>query len=878
MTAILNELFWFRLDVELVNIRKVPSMEAHPLCIMEAIVKATSFSINYPYPVTFHIKNKKHTLRLRYHDRLTLEILFFKCSMEDVLRWKEAFINYLQHPETGKNFDILFISEPQKRTLQQIYSERGTIPSIGELCLEFLTPLHIKRQHNKPRTYLSKSGFANALLKRIQRLFDIALNVSFNNNFEILPYYWTYTEIKHPSHSQKGHIQYINGCAGRLYIKGNFSDLLPYIVLCSEIHAGTKLSNSYGYYMILNDPPPYFDIRLLNKQTVVSVIHDLFDRYDIGDLIQKECKPSSDSELPDLLNPDEFAGKLIEELRTGTYMPKPTTSFRLKKKSGDYRIVEQLSFKDLVVSQLLLKILSEPFDRILEESSIGFRKGKSRQLAIELFKEAVKEGYYYVIESDIEDFFPSVDHEILNLLLDHYIPAKDIVTKQTLKKLLSAGYIESGQYHDRIKGLPQGSPLSPLLANLYLDTFDEQIYTLNLKLIRYGDDFIILTKTKKEAEEILLKTRSFLSDLGLRIKEEKTAIKSVFDGFEFLGIRFEQAEAVFQTGEEIKLFKKPLYITEPYVFLSLSGDTVNIKKDDKIIESFPLRRISEIICMGNAAFSTSFIKRCSEFNIPVTITLGSGYFITTIKPENKNHFDISYLQAEKYYSLSEAMKLEIAREIVKAKIKNYETFLKRKRLPSGHPIFHWLEKALDSLNNITNLNELRGFEGITSRKMFEAVNELIDNQAFHIKTRRRDKPDRINTLLNLAHYLIFSRTNATLRASGMNPYLGFLHDPANRYESLAADLQEPFRPRIEHFLVKIINMRIIKEEDFTESDRGLYLKKDAIRTFLNHFEAELEKKPKKETPSLKDHLYYQVLNLKEFLLHDRTLSFYRWED
>lgn len=878
MTTILKELFWYRLVVELINVRQVPSMQAHPISIMEAIIKGTSYSINYQYPVIFHIKNKNHTWRIRYQDRFTLEILFFQCTIEDVSGWKEAFIKYLASPETGKNFDILSISEPQKRTLKDLYSEKDPLPSKGELCIEFLTPLHFKKENNKPRTYISKSVFTDTLLRRIRRLFNIELNVSINDNFELLPYYWNYTEIKHPSHSQRGHTQYINGCVGKLYIKGHFSELLPYILLCSEIHAGPKLSNSYGYYIIHSDSPTYFDRRLLNRGTIVSVVNELFDRYDISELIQKECKPSTDSELPELLNPDDLARELIEEFITDTYTPKPTIAFKIKKKSGDYRIVEQLSFKDLVVSQVLLKILSDPFDKILEESSIGFRKGKSRELAIELFKEAVKEGYYYVIESDIEDFFPSVEHEILKILLDHYIPAKDVITKKTLKKLISIGYIDAGQYHERTKGLPQGSPLSPLLANLYLDTFDEQIAAMNLRLIRYGDDFIILTKTEKEAEEILLKTRSFLSELGLRLKKEKTAIKSVFDGFEFLGIRFEQAEPVFQTGQEIKLFKKPLYITEHYVFLALSGDTVNVKKEQNIIESLPLRRISEIICMGNAAFSSSFIKRCSEFNIPITLTLGSGYFITTIKPENKNHFEISYLHAKKYYSLSDAMKLEIAREIVRSKIKNYETFLKRKRIPADHPILSQLEKALKSINEVTNLNELRGIEGITSKRIFEALNELIDNQAFHINTRRRDKPDRINSLLNLAHYLIFSRINATLRALGINPYLGFLHDPDNKYESLAADLQEPFRPRIEHFLVKLINMKIIKENDFTESDKGFYLKKDALKTFLNHFEAELEKKPRKEIPSLKDHLYYQILRLKEFFLNDKTLFFYRWED
>lgn len=884
---VLENLSWYRLQAELVNTRLVPSQQAHPISVFEAIIKGTNISINYTGPVIFHLKNKGHKFRLRHAEKIPLEILFFRSSkggkvtVDDVLMWRDAFIRYLNDPETGKNFDIISISEPQLRTLSDLFNELGKIPDSGEMCLEFLTPLNFKREKDKPRTFITKEEFLNAFLRRIKRLFDLQIELNPELNFHILPCYWHYTEIKHPSRSQNGNMQYINGCCGRLYIKGNFSEIIPLLVLGTEIHAGQKLSNSYGYYLLHTNSPGYFDRRILNKGTIISVIQDVFERYDVGDLIEKE-KTSSDNPTIEL-NEESFADEILKELISDTYRPEPYRAFRIKKKKGgevtvgDFRIVEQSSLKDLIVSQLLLRFLSEPFDRIFEESSIGFRKNISRQKAIELFEKAVNDGYYYVFESDIEDFFPSVNHETLFLLLEHYIPTKDTITKATLKKLIANDYIESGRQYQRTKGLAQGSPLSPLLANLYLDTFDEQIATMDLRLIRYADDFIILTKSRQEAEELLTRTESFLSDLGLRLKKEKTAIRNVFEGFEFLGIRFQKGDVVVQSDEEVQTFKKPLYITEPYVFISLNAETIQIKKDGNIVESLPVRRLSEIITMGNAAFSTSLIKRCAEQNIPITLTLGSGYFITTIKPETKRHFDISYLHAKKYYSLSEAMRLEIAKEILRAKIENYFTLFKNRRFSADNPVFTHLEKTLSGINGATELNELRGIEGMASRKIFETMNELIDNPAFHIAQRRREKPDRINTLLNLAHYLIFSRINATLRSSGLNPYLGFLHEPENRYESLAADIQEVFRARTEAFIIKTVNLTIIKEEDFTESDSGFYLKKDAVKRFIKNLEVELERAPKKQIPSFKDQIYFQVIRLKQFMIEDKTLTFYRWK-
>ena len=213
----------------------------------------------------------------------------------------------------------------------------------------------------------------------------------------------------------------------------------------------------------------------------------------------------------------------------------------------------------------------------------------------------------------------------------------------------------NGVYHERVKGLAQGSPLSPILANLYLDSFDEQIKQWGLlspdehgetasdskdtpsraapahtprgvKLVRYADDFIILTKTKEDAEDVLSETEAYLSKLGLKIKKEKTAIRSMKDGFQFLGIRFERSAVVVEGEEDTKLLKKPLYIVESYLFLSLNGDAIDICKNRKIVETIPLRRISEIMVMEKTVLSTALLRKCTEGNIPLTIALGTGYY------------------------------------------------------------------------------------------------------------------------------------------------------------------------------------------------------------------------------------------------------------
>ena len=538
--------------------------------------------------------------------------------------------------------------------------------------------------------------------------------------------------------------------------------------------------------------------------------------------------------------------------------------------------MEQLSFRDLIVQEYLLQAFAETAERIFEEQSIGFRKGASRESAIEMIRRAVADGYRYVIESDIEDFFPSVDLNTLDKLLGYYLPEKDGVFRSIIQKIVRNGYVLNGTYHDRVRGLAQGSPLSPLLANLYLDSFDEVTEKWGVKLVRYADDFIILTKTREQAEATLMEAAEYLSGLGLRLKKEKTSIKPVQEGFQFLGIRFSGSEVEVMPEEEIKLFRKPLYITEPYLFLSVNGEAIDLKKNGEVVETIPIRRISEIMVMEKSSFSTQLMQKCTENNIPLTITLGSGYYVTTVKPDSKKYYDLSHYHTAKYAALDDTGLLSFAKEIAAAKLKNYAALFKQ-RYEAGQNVFiSRLEEYITRINSAPGMNEVRGLEGASAKEIFQKLNTLIDPPEFHIISRNRIKPDRINSMLNFAYYLLFARLNATVRAVGLNPYLGFLHSPEDNYESLVSDLVELFRARIDRFLIRLINLKIISEKDFVETDRGFYLTREASRTFLSQYEGEMEKKGGADRLTLKETMYVQVQVMKRWVLENGTLSFYTW--
>ncbi|MFQ5901174.1 MAG: CRISPR-associated endonuclease Cas1 [Thermodesulfobacteriota bacterium] len=873
MSKQLKNLHWHRLSVTLLNIRTSPAMTAHPFSVFQAIIKGVSLSIkNGTEPlVFFHVKNRKHTFKIRPSYKIPLEIFFFKTNMDYANQWREAFKAYLSDPETGRNFEIVEMGEIEERSFDMAAAETDITDIEGEICLEFLTPFPFNTEKDKHRTYIAESTLIRSFEKRFSKLFGrkIVYN-SRHDRFSIIPYYWKYTEIRHPSKSQPGRIQYLNGCIGPLYIKGIFKDFLPFLILGSELHTGSKLSNSQGYYRLHKESPGYFERYFPNKKVILSVIRDVLDRYDhaLESLSETEQFP---------FNEVEYAEKLCQQITENTYTPSPNTAFLIKKKGGVERMVEQLQFKDLIVQQYLSKTVYESFDRMLEKESIGFRKGISRQRSIKMVQEAIAKGYQYVIESDIEDFFPSVDIDILTRLLDFYIPQKDTCLKTLLLKSIRNGYILNGTYHNRVKGLAQGNPLSPILANLYLDSFDEQIKEWDVKMVRYADDFIILTRTKQDAENVLSKTEAFLSEIGLKIKKEKTAIKPIKDGFRFLGIRFERSEVKVESEEGFKQLKKPLYITEPHLFLSLNGDAIDIRRYKAIVETIPIRRISEIMVMERSVLSTAIIRKCTDNNIPLTVVLNSGYYITTIKPDSKKYYDISFEHARKHYSLSETEILCIAKEFAAGKINNYISLFRQRYVKGQNLFIRELKRVVENIHQAGDVHQVRGFEGAVAKKIYQRLNTLIDHDIFHIKKRGRRKPDRINSMLNFGYYLLFSCINATVRATGLNPYLGFLHSPQNNYESLVCDIEELFRPRLNRCIIRMINLRTITKDDFAETDRGMYLKREAIKRFIDRFEAEMNRKNSKNTLSLKESIYVQVAVIKKWVLENASLSFYSWK-
>jgi RNA-directed DNA polymerase len=247
-----------------------------------------------------------------------------------------------------------------------------------------------------------------------------------------------------------------------------------------------------------------------------------------------------------------FLQELQEELRTQRYEPEPVLRQWIPKPgSTDKRPLGIPVVKDRV-AQTAAKLVLEPiFEANFLQFSYGFRPGRSAHDAIDKIRRSITfERQYLVIDADITKYFDSIRKSLLMELVERRVNDPRVI--QLLWKWLNAGVMDDGQYFKADEfGTPQGSVISPLLANIYLHSFDKmfQVSGIPGTLVRYADDFVILLRGRGNA--VLDWVRRKLALLGLTLHPEKTRIVHAKEGFDFLGVHF-RLRPVKKPGSKLK--------------------------------------------------------------------------------------------------------------------------------------------------------------------------------------------------------------------------------------------------------------------------------------------------------------------------------------
>lgn len=284
---------------------------------------------------------------------------------------------------------------------------------------------------------------------------------------------------------------------------------------------------------------------------------------------------------------DEFAVHLDEnllvlqcDLRSSSYQPSPLRSSRFPKKTGGHRCLAIPTIRDRVVQTAACLVLTPLFDQCFKDCSFGYREGYSVEMAVQRIVDLRNEGFCWVLDGDIRSFFDKVNHELLLCEIRKIIADENLI--RLVQQWLVVAVENSGKTKLKKIGLAQGSPISPLLSNLYLNRLDHAIDNEVHPLVRFADDFVILTRDRETCQSAIALTSEVLSGLKLSLNRTKTRLTSFGEGFDFLGYHFSNSSVRRREDagqKEQSLQWRPKNIRHPWRRLKKRSNPRAARKD-----------------------------------------------------------------------------------------------------------------------------------------------------------------------------------------------------------------------------------------------------------------------------------------------------------
>lgn len=583
---------------------------------------------------------------------------------------------------------------------------------------------------------------------------------------------------------------------------------------------------------------------------------------------------------------------LCNRLRDGSYHPEPLRVFDVPKGNGEFRRLAIPSVPDRIAQGAAAQTLMPLLDREFEPNSFAYRPGRSVNQAVAAIRKYRDEGFVHVVEGDIERYFDQVPHDRLLDRLETTI--RGFHGMNALLDLVALWLESAGVDLDTPGlGIPQGSPLSPLLSNLYLDCIDAHFADnmTGLRMIRFADDFVILCRREKRTREALAQMEKLLAEQGLRLNPDKTRIADFDRGFRFLGNLFvrsivmpskedagsgdrneslqllrwiagedaaaDEREALEEKRREAGLDAglRILYLHETGRVLATRQSLFTVETPQgelagrREILAIPCDRIDRIEIGPAASVEEDALRLALLSGTLLHHVNGVGETIGVTASPSSDHGGLHLAQAR--IALDAELRLDLARRIVDARIRNQRATLNKlnRKVRSKTVIGACkdLGTLIRKLPIATDVPALLGYEGAAGATYWPSL-ALLVKPAFAVNERRfkrirQPPPDPFNLVLNYLSWLLARDVGTIVRRHGLHPGFGALHSAADGQDACVYDLMEIYRASlVEGLAVYLFNNHKLDEVHFEirESDGALRLAKDGHRSIIGGYEERMK--------------------------------------
>jgi len=597
---------------------------------------------------------------------------------------------------------------------------------------------------------------------------------------------------------------------------------------------------------------------------------------------------------------------LLDRIRAGSYRPLPLLRIEVEKFPGAVKTRTLLipAVQDRILQTAATRRLTPLLEEEFLDSSFAYRPRRGVFAAMARVRQWHERGYGFGVHADIAHFFDSVSHKLLLDRLQAETAAADLLP--LLQPWIQATYWDGNRIRYLRKGIPQGSPLSPALANFVLSPLDAQLEAQpGRALIRYADDLLVLASEAANSASIIDGLRKSLQSIGLELSPEKTRVVSFEEGFHFLGAWFTgfQIYQPWHDGASKKgrligkarpiparllrsfldsrrgrtpahktLAHSPattvpppkgppntvafLYLTEQGAIVRKSGDRLLIEKESRIDLDLPYHKLENILVFGNIQLTAAAMVEMLDHGIVMSLFSRQGRYRGSLRPPSGKNVLLRVGQVELFRD--DARSLALARSVVHGKIANGRAVLARYHHARPHDalpaLLESLHSAASSSSAAPNAAVLLGIEGNAAAGYFSGLMSFQD--AFPWPGRHKHPAtDPLNALLSWTYTLLMSELAGLIEAHGLDPEIGFYHEIDYGRPSLALDLLEAFRhPVADRLVLTLFNRRILTLDDFESHDTqaGVFLTHSGMKRFFQEYEQWMLARPgaARSTPSI----------------------------
>ncbi len=494
---------------------------------------------------------------------------------------------------------------------------------------------------------------------------------------------------------------------------------------------------------------------------------------------------------------DDEIGRLVADLAWGAYEPRDLIEVIIQE-SDRQRALQVPPVRDRVVERAVLEVLTPVVDPELGPASYAYRPGLGVLDAVQAVVALREEGLGWVARADVDECFPTTPVPLARRLLGALVDDEELLA--VVDVLLRRQCQDRRGRRRAVRGLAQGSAISPLLANLVLAGVDGRVLEVGFPLVRYADDMAVGAASREEAWEAVRAVSHAVEEVGMALGADNTAVMSFEEGFSFLGEDFgPRYPPSTPEARVVEPERKVLYAgLQGGRIRTAEGRVVVESKDDAEVLDLPSTQVGRIVCFGAVGVSAGVRSWAMSSGVDVVFaSRRGGYLGSMVSGESAARADRIRRQVQ---IEGTPQGLAIAARVIEAKVRKQVVVLQRfgRRSNAGETAeaITQMRHALAMVPEATTREELMGLEGAAAAAYFPAFGALLPADLAFVTRSRRPPMDVANAALSFLYTILLGECTTALVSAGLEPAIGVLHSDHESRPSLALDLMEEFRPLI----------------------------------------------------------------------------------